>query len=33
MTPYFLPLLDRMFYTGIETLVLLLRGMATVPVR
>ena len=33
MTPYFLPVLDRLFLGGIETLVLLLRAMAVTPLR
>ena len=33
VVPYFLPILDRLFSGGVETLVLLLRGMALSPPR
>ncbi len=33
LVPYFLPILDRLFSGGVETLVLLLRGMAVAPAR
>ena len=33
LVPYFLPILDRLFSGGVETLVLLLRGMALAPPR
>jgi flagellar biosynthetic protein FliR len=33
MIPYFLPILDRLFSVGVETLVLLLRSLAIAPPR